>query len=116
MNTDPHPNAPLTCTGWLHRAALAFRAASGLVAGVVAPAPPAHARTEPTTEHVMISDTESNFIGRGDGSHGDLTIEGEQLVHIVDTGQTFQFTGVLKRVLRLRTLRPALATVAGPLI
>jgi hypothetical protein len=73
---------------------------------------PAGAQPETRTEHYT-ADFSQAFIGPCDGSTGTLTVQGEGIFQLVDTGRTFQLHDILHGSFSFDPDDPALETLSG---
>jgi hypothetical protein len=65
------------------------------------------------TEHEVIQFTDPGFIGPCDGSAGVLTVDGEALIHVTDTGQTFRLDSTVRGTISIDFADPAETDVEG---
>ena len=83
-------------------------AATLIGAGHAAAAPLAH-----FTEHNVVQFTDPGFIGPCDGSAGTLTVDGEEIFHVTDTGRTLRVTNTLRGAFSIDFTDPAVNDVDG---
>ena len=83
-------------------------AATVLGAGHVAAAPLAN-----FTEHNVVQFTDPGYIGPCDGSAGTLTVDGEEVFHVTDTGRTLRVTNTLRGAFSIDFTDPAVSDVEG---
>ena len=89
--------------------AVALAAAATLIgAGNAAAAPLAV-----ITEHNVVQFTDPGYIGPCDGSAGTLTVDGEEVFHVTDSGRTFRVTSTLRGEFSIDFTDPAVSDVHG---
>jgi hypothetical protein len=65
------------------------------------------------TEHNPVQFTDPGFIGPCNGAVGTLTVDGEELFHVTDTGPTLRLTSTLRGTFSVDFADPAFADVTG---
>jgi hypothetical protein len=87
--------------------------ATGVAALLFAAAPAAAAPADGFTEHNIVQFTDDAFVGPCDGSLGTLTVDGQEVLHVTDTGRTFRLSSTLRGMFSVDFDDPAVADVAG---
>ncbi len=91
-----------------------FGIATAVAALLVAAAPAAAAAAAFTvTEHNIVQFVDPAFVGPCDGSLGALTVDGEEVLHVTDTGRTFRLSSTLRGTFSVDFYDPAVADVSG---
>ena len=84
-----------------------FGAATVVAGTVLAAAPAAAAPAESFTEHNIVQFTDPGFINPCDGSTATLTVDGEEVFHLTDSGRTFRLSSTLRGTFSLDLADPA---------
>jgi hypothetical protein len=92
----------------LHRTIGALSGAAALVLA----AAPAVAQAETQTDHYT-ADFSDSFVGPCDGSTGVITVQGQGVIHLTDTGKTFQLHDHLRGSFSFDPDDPGLETLSG---
>jgi len=90
--------------------------ATAVGALLFAAAPAVAAPADSFTEHNIVQFTDPGFVGPCDGSVGTLTVDGQEVVRVTDTGQTFRFSSMLRGTFIADFHDPAVADVAGQFV
>ena len=92
-----------------HRIGAALAVAATLIgAGHVTAAP-----STTFTQQNVVQFTDPNYIGPCDGSAGTLTVDGNETVHLTDSGRTFRFTSTLRGAFSIDFTDPTVSDVQG---
>ena len=95
------------------RVRLTFAIATAVAVLLVAAAPAAAAGAFSVTEHNIVQFVDPAFVGPCDGSLGELTVDGEEVFHVTDTGRTFRLSSTLRGTFSVDFYDPAVADVSG---
>lgn len=89
-------------------------AALGAIAALMLTAAPAHASApaENETQHNTVEFTES-FVGPCDGSLGVITVQGQEIFHLTNSGNTFQLRSIVHGTFSIDFDDPGLANLSG---
>jgi hypothetical protein len=86
----------------------------GGAAALLLTAAPAHASApaENETQHNTVEFTEP-FVGPCDGSLGVITVQGQEVFHLTDSGNTFQLRSIVNGTFSIDFDDPGLANLSG---
>lgn len=87
--------------------------ATAVASSLVAAAPAVAAPADSFTEHNIVQFTDPAFVGPCNGSIGILTVDGEEVLHVTETGQTFRLSSTVRGVFSVDFQDPAVADVSG---
>lgn len=65
------------------------------------------------TEHNVVQFVDPGYIGPCDGSAGTLTVDGEEVFHLIDTGRTVAITSTLRGAFSIDFTDPTVSDIEG---
>jgi hypothetical protein len=89
------------------------RIVGGATLLLVASPPALAAAADTFTEHNVVQFTNPGFVGPCDGSVGTLTVDGEEVLHVTDSGGSFRLSSTLRGTFSVDFADPAVADVVG---
>jgi hypothetical protein len=83
---------------------------------IAAAAPAAAAPAETITEHNVVQFEDPGFIGPCDGSTGTLTLDGQEVFHLTDSGRTFRLSATLRATFSIDFDDPEVGDLTGRVV